>query len=193
MKVCNILKPFFLWNSTFVSYQFDSVLILTRILEEQNRLRKEEIERLKKELSERQKDSLIQKVQGLEKIEKFVEEHADTLAQEQKKIETPLVDVPVESEKDVKELDDIETGEYKVILGAFQDMEHTIAMQKILKREYGISTLIAKNRLSKNYPFLIYSKGCDTREECSEELKKMQTVDTKNIITGEPWLYKTHK
>jgi|TARA_B110000879_G_C11139260_1_gene499549 type IX secretion system PorP/SprF family membrane protein len=164
-----------------------------QILEEQNRLRNEEIELLKKELRAREKDSLVQKVQGMEKIEKFVEEHADTLAEEQKKIETPLLEVPSESENVVKELDDIDMGEYKVILGAFKDIEHAIAMQKILKREYEISTLIAKNRLSKKYPLLIYSKGCDTREDCSEELKKMQTIDTKNIIIGVPWLYKTHK
>lgn len=166
-----------------------------QVLQEQNRRRKEEIESLQKRLSEKEKDSLRSEVQGIQKIKKHDEENADSLAAEKQKLATPLAEIPAEEEtieNEVKEVDDVETGEYKVILGAFKDMDHATSMQKILKREYEINTSIAKNRLSKNYPFLIYSKGCDTREECAQELKKMQSIDKKGVITGEPWLYKSH-
>ncbi len=158
------------------------------ILEEKRIQQQKEIDRLKKEAKKRK---LKEEVQGLNEIKEQPSQAPDSIAEVKSTVEIPLEEVPTEEQ--VKEVSDVETGEYKVILGAFQTLDKTVELQKIIKREYGISTLIAKNRLSKAYPYLIYSKGCDNREECAEELQKMQLIDTKDIIVGNPWLYKSHK
>ena len=152
------------------------------ILKQQNEARKKEIDDLKQGYSQNEKDSMKAIIAGLKELHDHLDDHKDKIENEKDNHATDLNNVHESTE----EVD----AKYRVIIGSFNEMGHAQSMQKIIQREYGIGTQIMKNEATGR--FLIYSKECLHREDCKGEMDKIRQINSKEVIKGNPWLYKAN-
>lgn len=153
------------------------------ILKQENEARKNEIDDLQQGYSQVEKDSMKAIIAGLKELHDHYDDHKEHIVNEQDVHQIHVDSVHHESE----DLD----AKYRVIIGSFNEMGHAASMQKILLREYGLNSQIMKNESSGRY--LIYSKECDHRDDCKTELQKVKGLNTKGVIRGEPWLFKSQQ
>lgn len=81
--------------------------------------------------------------------------------------------------------------QYYVIVGACRKLNQAKDFQKIVLREYELSTKVVRN--SRDTWYLIYSAEINSVKEAKKELKKARASDTKGIYFGKPWIYRHAK
>jgi hypothetical protein len=150
------------------------------ILQQNFEAQKKRLDDLNQGFSQSEKDSMKALIHGLQELHLHLDDHKESISTERENHKTDLDDVHHETED--------KPFKYRVIVGSFNEMNHAVSMQKIIQRETGMATSVMKNE--KTQRFLIYSRDCNNRQDCKGELENVKNLSQKNIIKGEPWIYR---
>lgn len=77
---------------------------------------------------------------------------------------------------------------YYVIVSAFKTLEYAKRSQMLIMREQGLETKVIQNDARSFY--LVYTHQYEQPDKAIKEAKELNTSGLKDIIVGQPWVYK---
>ena len=87
--------------------------------------------------------------------------------------------------------EELATDKFYVVTGAYFLIDDAKLLQKILLRELNLQTQVV-SRPDRKY-FFVVSKEVISNEEAQEEMKRLNSLQIKKYINGNPWVYGSGK
>ena len=150
----------------------------------------------------KQYELIDQLQQDNESLRKKVTENQKTISQQREEVDRLMNTIKDQQEEVNRAIRTLQenvptvdttstTGAYFAVVGAFKTLKYAKQYQKIIKRELQmVSSVVQSQRVSGVDYFFVYTQRYDHLSEALQETRRLNTLETKGLIVGNPWVYR---
>ncbi len=171
-------------NSQIQSENIDKIKYENTILKNKIETSQREVVNNKKEIT-----GLKEEIKRLKKSMEFTEDEIHSLETFKEKHKLKPVAIQELKENAKKDSSEVESNnKFNVIVGAYKTLKDAKLGQKVLEREFNLTTFVLKNPESHFY--FLATKKYDHFDGVNEEHQRLIELGVEKMVTGNIWVYK---